>query len=74
MLVHSNANLFLQNGMTITIDGRSVKMYGALLATLVDTLGAHQLGGFKVGVGFARICRTCMATKESIKKPGTSKP
>ena len=43
-------------------------MYGALLATLVDTLGAHQLGGFKVGVGFARrICRTCMATKESIK-------
>ena len=51
--------------MAITVDGRSVKMYGALLATLADTLGAHQLGGFKVGVGFAlRICRTCMATKE----------
>ena len=53
--------------MTVTIDGNSVKMYGALLVILADTLGAHQLlGGFKVGVGFAlRICHTCMATKES---------
>ena len=49
-------------------DGNSVKMYGALLVTLADTLGAHQLGGFKVGVGFAlRICCTCMTTKETIK-------
>ena len=49
----------------------SVKIYGALLVTLADTLGAHQLGGFKVGVGFSlRICRTCMATKET-QKSGT---
>ncbi len=34
---------------------------------LADTLAAHQLGGFKVGVGFAlRVCRDCMATKDMI--------
>ena len=26
---------------------------GTVLLTLADTLAAHQLGGFKVGVGFA---------------------
>ena len=34
---------------------------------LADTLAAHAIGGFKVGVGFAlRKCRMCMATKDSM--------
>jgi len=32
---------------------------------LADTMAAHAIGGFKVGVGFAlRRCRDCLATKE----------
>lgn len=42
-------------------------VYGTVLVTLADTLAAHLLGGFKVGVGFSlRICRDCMAVKEDI--------
>ena len=41
--------------------------------TLADTLAAHALGGFKVGVGFAlRKCRICMATHEQIQTKVTS--
>ena len=32
-----------------------------------DTVAAHQLGGYKVGVGFSlRKCRDCMATQDDI--------
>ena len=32
-----------------------------------DTLAAHSIGGFKVGVGFAlRKCRDCLATNETM--------
>ena len=35
---------------------------------LADTLAAHHIGGFKVGVGFAlRPCRDCLATRESMR-------
>lgn len=34
---------------------------------LADTLAAHDIGGFKVGVGFSlRKCRMCLATKEQL--------
>ena len=34
---------------------------------LADTLAAHSIGGFKVGVGFAlRQCRNCLGTKEML--------
>ena len=34
---------------------------------LADTVAAHQIGGFKVGVGFAlRKCRHCMASLDEI--------
>lgn len=34
---------------------------------LADTLAAHEIGGFKVGVGFSlRKCRMCLATKLSM--------
>ena len=40
---------------------------GAVLVALADTLAAHQLGGFKAGVGLAlRKCRDCMATGQDI--------
>ena len=38
---------------------------GAVLFMLADTLAAHSIGGFKIGVGFAlRKCRMCLATQE----------
>ena len=45
---------------------------GSLLLFLADTLAAHQLGGFKVGVGFSfRKCRNCLATADEIKQKVT---
>ena len=42
-------------------DGHSV------LALLADTLAAHQLGGFKIGVGVSlRKCQKCMATYDDV--------
>ena len=42
-------------------------MRGAVIAFLADTVAAHQLGGFKVGVSFAlRKCRVCMATDKDL--------
>lgn len=53
--------------MQVLVNGEVVKIYGALVAMLADTLAAHELGGFKVGVGFAlRKCRTCLATNTDI--------
>ena len=38
-----------------------------LLLFLADTLAANEIGGFKVGVGFAlRKCRVCLATQDTI--------
>lgn len=53
--------------MTITINGERLQFRGAVVALLADTLAAHDLGGFKVGVGFAlRKCRLCLATNADI--------
>ena len=55
----------LKDGITVDVGGFTHQFYGTLLVLLADTLAAHQLGGFKVGVGFSlRVCRDCMATKE----------
>ena len=49
----------------MNLSGRHHHFYGAVLLLLGDTLAVHELGGFKVEVGFAlRICHHCMATKE----------
>ena len=38
---------------------------GAVIALLADTLAAHSIGGYKVGVGFSlHKCHNCLATKE----------
>ena len=50
-----------------------ITLQGTLLLTLADTLAAHQLGGFKVGVGFAlRKCRECMATRSDLQNKVTT--
>ena len=47
----------------VHVDGKDTRVYGTVLVLLADTLAAHQLGGFKVGVGFSlRKCRQCMVT------------
>ena len=49
------------------VNGEEKLVKGGVLFVLADTLAAHQLGGFKVGVGFSlRKCRMCLATKEQI--------
>ena len=51
----------------MTVSGEEKLVMGGVLFVLADTLAAHQLGGFKVGVGFSlRKCRMCLATKEQI--------
>lgn len=60
-------NCYLKDGISVDVSGHSHHFYGTVLVVLADTLAAHQLGGFKVGVGFSlRVCRDCMATKEMI--------
>ena len=49
------------------IRGKEKVITGSVLFALADTLAAHELGGFKVGVGFAlRKCRQCLATYEQM--------
>jgi len=53
----------------VNAKGQAHTFYGTVLVVLGDTLAAHDLGGFKVGVGFSlRICRNCMATKDMIQE------
>jgi len=48
----------------LQLNGKRVIVKGSVLAMLADTLAAHSIGGFKVGVGFALCqCRNCLATK-----------
>lgn len=48
----------------MSICGEEHVVRGAVLLMLADTLAAHSIGGFKVGVGFSlRKCRMCMATE-----------
>ena len=51
----------------MTIQGQTRVVKGGLLYCLADTLAAHHIGGFKVGVGFSlRKCRMSLATKDQI--------
>ena len=61
-------NKLTESGITVNIDGTDRTFHGALLAVIADTLASHQLGGFKGSMSWAlRICRTCMATKDTIR-------
>ena len=51
----------------IRIHGQIKFVQGGVLYVLADTLAAHDIGGFKVGVGFSlRMCQMCLATKDQI--------
>lgn len=51
----------------MSIHGKKCMIRGGVLFLLADTLAAHAIGGFKVGVGFSlRKCRMCLATKEQM--------
>lgn len=51
----------------MSVNGQIHKFYGTVLVMLGDTLAAHDIGGFKVGVGLSlRKCRNCLATKDMI--------
>ena len=61
-------NKLTESGVIVNIDGTNRTFHGALLAVIADTLASHQLGGFKGSMSWAlRICRTCMATKDTIR-------
>ena len=61
------ARLVVPQGVTMKVKGENKLVKGGVLFVLADTLAAHSLGGFKVGVGFSlRKCRMCLATKEQL--------
>ena len=54
---------FFQDGLKIFKNGQQYTFRGTVFLVLADTQAAHQLGGYKEGVGFSlRKCRDCMAT------------
>ena len=53
----------------MTLRGQKQLVRGGVLFVLADTLAAHSIGGFKVGVGFSlRKCCMCLATKEQLSR------
>ena len=57
----------LQDGISVVDGDTEIVVRATLLFALADTVAAHQLGGFKVGVGVSlRKCRDCMATGEEM--------
>lgn len=67
-----DVNRLSENGFTLSVHGMEATIRGAVLVALADTLAAHQLGGFKAGVGLAlHKCRDCMATGQDIQNKFT---
>lgn len=63
----------LFRGYFFTINGKEQLCFGNVILCIGDNEGQHQIGGFKVGIGFAlRKCRRCFATAEDIR--GNLKP
>ena len=58
-----------QTGFVMEVNGDVSCVRGTVIVLLADTLAAHQLGGFKIGVGFSlRKCRQCMVTSDDMQK------
>ena len=56
-----------QDGITVEANGIENHFCGTVVAFLADTLAAHEVGGFKIGVGFAlQKCRICLATQDTM--------
>ena len=57
----------LYNGVEFLVDGELKMFYGKLILCLGDTLGQHEICGFKLGIGFSyQKCRECYITKNEI--------
>ena len=66
-LFANNIIIYPQSGFHIVVNGEMSCVRGTVVVVLADTLAAHQLGGFKIGVGFSlRKCRQCMATLDDM--------
>ena len=51
----------------MNVKGSPLLLSGSVLVMLADTLAAHTIGGFKIGVGFAlRKCRNCLTTQTTM--------
>lgn len=53
MIVDFKCLYYYYKGVLMTLRGETKLVKGGVLYVLADTLAAHQLGGFKIGVGFA---------------------
>lgn len=59
--------LRLRDGITLTIRNVSRKWYGILLHFVGDMPASNFVGGFKEGVGGAKLpCRTCMIVRDDL--------
>ena len=61
-------------GIAFTVNGQERLFEGGLVAVTADTSAANLLGGFKEGVGFAKIpCRLCFVTSTELPKETNDK-
>ena len=61
------ARLAVLQGVMMKVKGENKLVKGGVLFVLADTLAAHSLEGFKVGVGFSlRKCQMSLATKKQL--------
>ena len=53
----------------MNIRGKEQMVKGTVLFFLADTIGAHEIGGFKLGLSRSfRKCRHCLASHETMSK------
>ena len=65
-VINSFAFLFIQKGLTITIEQQQLKFYGTLTLVPGDNLASQYLGGYKSLASAHRKCRNCMATNKDM--------
>ena len=56
------------NGISVELNGSSIKVFGAIATVSDDNLGAHQLGGFTRAFNSGRVCRFCMVLFDDLGK------
>ena len=65
--VHMLPCIQQEKGYTFTVHGKKHTVYGTIAAAAADNLGSLLLGGFKESCTAHRMCRHCMATRETAK-------
>jgi len=54
-----------EQGVKFDVEGISKLMYGTIAIVSADNLGSLVLGGFKENCSALKMCRHCMATKDT---------